>query len=543
MINLLNVIIIDDEPLVRVGLKSMLPWEELGYRIIGEATNGETGLELIIKHKPDIVITDIKMPVMDGLEMMRLAIRAEQSPKFIILSSHDQFQLVKQAMKQGAEEYLIKLDLEPEILINTLSSIREKILNERNKANDNIRFEKDLKENLNILREGFFKRIINRPVQSESLLVEQAAYLGIELGEGLACALIQINNLSVFEKYDSKEIHLFENSILNTINEIVNDIFCGYTFTLNQGQFVIVFSGDNITKTDLFLEKARNMGERLVNMLKQYFNIITSVGISNLCHGYLELPQAYLEGCRAAQYGFYSGTQSVIFFQDLPKSNDAHEEQVDFSELKNSIPKAIELHDLEMIKTIFDKVISILHESKVTREQAYDLCFQIAYLVNNATGLNDMELKKIIGYSNNLYESILTLDTLVEIIHWLTGLEQRLREFITVKDEQKNHRVINKAKKYILEHYMGEINLNDVASAINISAGYLSTIFKQYTGVCFTDFVTEVKMEEAKKLLRETGYKIYEIAEMLGYQNAYYFSKVFKKITGMTPSEFSGKQI
>ena len=109
------------------------------------------------------------------------------------------------------------------------------------------------------------------------------------------------------------------------------------------------------------------------------------------------------------------------------------------------------------------------------------------------------------------------------------------------EDEQGNRRLIAKAKKYILDHYMERVSLEQVASAINISPGYLSTIFRQSTGTRFTDYVTGVKIDQAKRLLRETDYKVYEVSEMLGYQNAYYFSKVFKKIVGMTPSEYSGK--
>ena len=128
---MLKVVIVDDESLVRLGLRAMLRWEELGYEIVGEASNGQQGLDLIIESEPDIVITDIKMPVLDGLEMMRLASEAGRRPKFIVLSGYDEFQLVKRAMKQGAEEYLIKLDLEPKTLIDALAAAREEVMTER----------------------------------------------------------------------------------------------------------------------------------------------------------------------------------------------------------------------------------------------------------------------------------------------------------------------------------------------------------------------------------------------------------------------------
>lgn len=537
---MLRVIIIDDEPLVRVGLRSMIHWEEYGYRIIDEAPNGQIGLDQIIKNKPDIVITDIKMPVMDGLEMMRLVIKAGQRTKFIILSSYDEFELVKKAMKQGAEEYLIKLDLEPEILLNTMDVVREKIkIGEGNPSEERI-LEKDLREKLPIFREGFFKQIIDRPVQSQTDLSEQAKYLGIELDEQLACAMIYINDLSVLKKYDPGEIRSFESSIQNTVNEIINDIFRGYTFAWSQGEFAVIFSGAAEIDRETFLDKALDMGERLAQTLKQYFNIRVSVGISNPYRGYPELALAYFEACRAAQQCYYLGMHTAALFAEMPKQNEDRGE-IDISEQKNILPKAIELHDLEMIGAVFETMLTMVNDPSVSKEQAYDLCFQIAYLINGAVGLNETQIKEILGQDQSVYKSIHALNTQSEIINWIIGLEQSICRLITQKDEQKNHRLIARTKKYILDHFADGISLDQVAEAINISPGYLSTIFRQYTGICFIDYLTGIKIDEAKRLLRESDNKIYEIAEILGYQNAYYFSKVFKKITGMTPSEFSGK--
>jgi two-component system response regulator YesN len=213
----------------------------------------------------------------------------------------------------------------------------------------------------------------------------------------------------------------------------------------------------------------------------------------------------------------------------------------DIPELKSVLPQAIELYDPLTVQAIFDSLVTNLEQTQVSREQAFDVCFQIAYLISG-TGLSEEVLKKVIGYQTSLFENIVCLKTLAEIITWLTHLGQRLCAFLSQNDDQKNHRLITKAKKYISEHYCEEIGLNDLATAINISPGYLSTIFKQYTGICFTDYLTNYKIEEAKKMLRNSDLKIYEISELLGYQNAYYFSKVFKKVTGMTPSEFLAKK-
>jgi two-component system response regulator YesN len=442
-------------------------------------------------------------------------------------------------MKLGAEEYLIKLDLEPQTLIEALSAARDKALAQRDRAEDEKQPKGSAGGNMHLLREGFFRQIITRPMQSEAELVGQAEYLGLRLKGTLVCAVIRINNMSVLDKYDDEEIRSFEASIRSTINEIVNDSFEGYTFTWNRGEFAAIFCASGLNDATAQMQKAGNTGDRIVQVLNQYFNVSVSVGISDPCKEYSQIAPAYFEACRAAQQCYYTGDQSVLFFSDLPASY-GHPDPVDVSDLSDALTEAIELHDVQMIGRVFEALINLLNDPNVSRKQAYDLCFQIAYSISGSPGVTDARFNEIIG-GRSLHETILGLGTLAQITNWLIVLEQRICRLVAREDEHKNRRLIAKAKRYILDHYMERITLEQVASAVNISPGYLSTIFRQSTGVCFTNYVTGVKIDQAKRLLRETDCKIYEVSEMLGYQNAYYFSKVFKKIVGMTPSEYSGK--
>jgi two-component system response regulator YesN len=534
-----KVAIIDDEPLVRLGLQSMLRWEDLGYEIVGEAANGRQGLDLIIEHNPDIVITDVKMPVLDGLEMMRLASQAGRHPKYIVLSGYDEFHLVKQAMKLGAEEYLIKLDLESEALEHALAAAREKIIAERGGTLAQKPLHENIGKNIHLFRESFFRQIIAKPGLAESTLLEQAKHLGLKLSGRLTCAAVRINNLSVLDKYEEDEITSFEAVIRSTIDEIVNDVYNGYTFSWSHGEFVVVFAIPEQTDEAAFRDKATALGERLTQVLDQYFGIEVSVGISDPCCRYSDLASAYFNACRAAQQSYYTGDQPVLLFRDLPRDYE-DPDQIDVSALRDDLTEALELHDVKMIGKVFESIISLLNKPNVSRKQAYDICFQIAYSISGSPEIGEEKLREIFG-DLSLYETILGLGTLAQIINWLIGLEQRICRVVAGDDQPKMNRVVARAKRYILDHYMERITLEQVASSINISPGYLSTIFRQSAGVCFTDYVTRVKINEAKRLLRETDYKVYEVSEMLGYQNAYYFSRVFKKIVGITPTEYSGK--
>ena len=539
---MLKVVIVDDEALVRVGLKSMLEWENLGYMLAGEASNGQQGLEMIVASQPDIVITDIKMPVMDGLEMIRKASDFCSSIKFIVLSSFDEFHLVKQAMKMGVEEYLIKLELEPETLKGTLTQIREKILAEREEDDKRKRLERHLRVNKPIMREEFFKKLIGKFLLSQEEIDETKAYLEIDLfEERLFCVTIKVHDMHNMDQFENEDLQLFNFSVINIVDEIANDLFKGYSFKFNTGEYAAILSLENGMEDLAFKAKTDEMAERLIQMLKQYFNISVSIGVSCLCSGLKQIAKAYSESYEAVQNSFFKGSGKVIYYSEI-NPQTVGEANIVISNIKDNLLKAVQTNDIEAVQIIFDEIVNTFECFRISREKAYDLCCQVGYLISGNIDLEEEELKEVLGYDTSLYDNISKLSTLAEIIHWMRMLQRGLCLLLTKNDEQGTNRLVAKARKYIHEHYTEDINLNDIASMFSISPGYFSTIFKQNTGMCFTDYVAEVKIAEAKKLLRESNYKIYEISEMLGYENAYYFSRVFKKITGMTPSEFLSKK-
>lgn len=536
-----SVIVIDDESLVRIGLKSMIDWSEHGFEIIGEAANGQAGYEMIKELKPDLVISDIKMPIMDGLEMIESVAKLNLNTKFILLTGFNEFELARQAMKLGVSDYIVKLELEQEKLIDTLNKVKDRLSNDIEKKHKSVKIEKLIRSNNYAVREEFFKKVIGKVITDSNEIKEELNYLDIKLDfENFSCAAIQLLDSGKLKSYEEEEINLLEFSILNIVDEIINDKLEGYTFKWIQNEYIIVFSDENNLSSGLARMKIQAVAERIIVMLKQYFNVDVSVAVSNVYKGISNISKAYSECVFVLKQCFYTGTGKVAFFSDIYKESE-HEKNDFIRQVTNDIVKYIDQNNTELIRETFESIIDVFNKCKVSKSWAYDMCAKIAYLIDSVFEKEEGALEQIFGEKESIIEIILKLKSLQEMVMWLEKVEQGLCSYLERENQDQNNKVVAMAKKIVEENLQNTINLSEVAERLNMSTGYFSTIFKKIAGVGFTEYVTEAKINKAKKLFKEGNYKIYEIAQLTGYENAYYFSKVFKKVTGMTPSEFLDK--
>lgn len=540
MFDLLGIVLIDDEVLVRVGLKSLIDWDKYGYQIIGEANNGEEGLRLIEEKKPDIVITDIKMPIKDGLEMIEETKEKNMDHKFVVLSSFDEFHLVKKAMKLGAVDYLIKLELDKELLLETLSPLKEMIIQEKEK----VRNEKIIKHNINNkenMKKEFFKKIIGKLIDDEEEIRLISQELDIKLNkENLVCMAVQINNNDSFNKFDRGDMQLFEFSIINIVEEIVNDFFKAYAFMNNWGEIVVIFSYNHSMEKDEYLKKTDEMAVILSKMLKQYFSVSVSIAISNTQNGFNSINTAYLECCQGLEYSFYCQPGEAVHYKDIKDYQNELDKGIELISFDKELTEFLELMDTQDLDKLFTTLVDKVRIKNISRNRAYDLCFQIIYLVK--TKLKGGIAGEILDSDENFYKCIDTLNNVTELVDWLKCIKNRLISVISKHKEDEKSFIIAQAQKYIKKFFREEFTLTDLAEKLNVSAGYLSTLFKEIVGISFIEYITKLRIEEAKNLLGGSNVKIYEVSEMVGYNNPYYFSRVFKKSTGKTPSEYRLKK-
>lgn len=535
---MLKVILVEDETLVKVGIKALANWQELGFNIIAEGNNGEHGLELIKEYNPDLVITDIVMPKMDGIDMMREVKKFNPEITFIILSSYDEFDLVKQAMKYGAWDYILKLNINEESMKEILIGVKQKI----ESSNKRVSIEGSTQvydtQSTSIMRQGFLKSILENNFEDRKYIDSKLPTMNLNLNENKMKVGIVKTNLYISDsKYSDKDLKLLDFMIIEILNEIGNEFFNSYFLKISFGVFAVVFSLEESYEIDNLRQQITSMGNTMIEMLKKYINIDAAISISDTYDSYLSLPQALEQAKEGLDKVFYRGYGSIIFFDDAEAENNTSY-NIKQLNLKEDLPKAIEICDTVLINNIFNSIIYNIQGNNITKNEIFEIC-------NHAACLCDIQLGENWKYTNNQQndsrfnvETVFNLQTLQEIVAWLEDYRGKMINYLKQKHDDERHKIVSNAKKYIIDNCIGTIKLNDVANSLNISAGYLSSIFPKYTGMCFTDYVNKVKIEAAKKMLKGGQNKIYEISYLLGYENACYFSKIFKKIAGCSPTEF-----
>jgi len=535
---MLKVLLVEDETLVKVGLNSLVNWEEMGFKVVAEGNNGEHGLSLIKEYQPDLVITDIVMPKMNGIDMMKKAKEYNPDITFIILSSYNEFDLVKQAMKYGAWDYILKLNISEESMKEMLINVKEKIVSKNKKIMDeNLPIVYDI-QSTSIMRQEFLKSILENNFDDRKYIDSKLPSMKLELNEAMMKVGLVKTNLYLSEtKYNDKDIKLLDFMIIEILNEIGNEFFNCYFLKLSFGTYAMVFSPELSDKAEVTDEKIKIMGNTMLEMLKKYVNIDAAISISDTYSSYLSLSQALSQAKEAMDILFYKGYGSVIFFDENVEKNLGYRDMKHIN-LKESLPKAIEICDLTLINSIFDSIIYNIQSAGITKHEIYELCNQTFCLCDIHLGEEWQIDNKALVEDKPVVETVYKLQTLGEILEYIEDYRNRMINFLKKKHEDEKHNLVWGAKKYIISNCMRTPKLKEVADSLNISAGYLSSIFTKYTGMCFTDYVNKVKIDEAKKMLKEGQHKIYEISYLLGYENACYFSKIFKKITGCSPTEF-----
>ena len=537
---MLGVMIVDDDAIVRMNLKSLIDWEAQGFYILGEAENGEIGLELILREKPDIVITDIKMPVMDGLEMIHRARREYDEGRYIVLTSYEEFALLKTAMSYGVTEYLLKLELTPAQLIKSLENQREALLREKVQLPG-----REMSASGKAAQ--FLRKVLAGYDVSEELesLLEKAGP-GIDTRR-LSCAAIRFSPLNGKKSYGVEDHRTLETAAQSIINDITKPYFRGITFLADSGLCLFVYSPREGGA------KAREMCGVIIQMLRQNLNLAAAAGISSIEDSWENINRIMIDAVRATEEIFFRGYGIIVYSAELG---------IDVSDASSSVVydwaepfrQALELRQADKVKAILQKIHAILtpprrnslsasspQSARLSRSGAFNLCFTVA-------GITLSVLKKEPGekapFDENLYETIGAIETLEGLRQWIKTFEAKVLNFFdSLPEKSYEDHIVIAAKRYIAENCRRPISLNAAAKDLAISAGYLSSVFKRRTNTGFVEYVTKVKIDEAKNLLLTGKYKIYEVSDMVGYEDNGYFIKTFHKVTGMTPGEFIRKRI
>ena len=543
-----RVMIVDDEPLILAGIASLLNWEEHGCTVGARCANGQQALRQMEEQKPDIVITDIKMPGMDGIELMKqVKDKGWDDVIFILLTNLEEFSLARQAMSLGAVEYLVKMELTEDKLADSLkAAVARREMKRKAEAADTVmaRSKEDILkeyiEGLLIWRREMVNGDgtgIGRDVDIRAD-ADRTASGTIPVFREPIMAIISFNYgyegfSSDFTREDQKKVISFAENIIGQMVKGYFDHSCLVRRELTS--LVLVVSAEGMPD---YREQMRSLGEKIISVVKDYFEVSVSVHVSTRKESLEDFGELLYEAMSAANHYFYCFADPVVFYSAECETSARHTASFHIGFLKKDLSQAVAMNDSAALEGILDQVVCLLKENNPSRQQAVNACANLYFFLSSF--FEDGE-EPDFPYEVNIMEKLGRLGTLGQIIQWINWFKEAVSAILERRRDTRVDKIAEMVREYVMEHYKERITLGQAAEALNISQGYLSTAFKKQSGESFTSYVSAIKIEKAKELIAGHQYMMYEISDLLGFDTPFYFSKVFKKVTGMSPKEYEAQ--
>lgn len=531
---MMNVIVVDDELLMRIGLKSMINWEEHGFQIIGEAANGKEALEMARLHPPDLIITDIKMPVMDGLALIREASSFLDNCQYVILSCLDEFQFAKEALRLGAVDYLIKSDMKPQQLLDVLGIVRKKIEQSVFQGGAGV-LKQEYKESLGFLKEKLFKELFSGFCQEEEAIRRSEA-LRISLVQGpMALVKLRVRHFEdIRQKYIEQDEKLLRYSITNIMEEIIPRRWNKEIVALTSADYVFVINIPEL-ENEFPREELDKLLKKISAAMKDFLNITLDFGVSGCASSFSGLRKAYQEADIALKSLFFEEKRDIFFFEpEQNRLHDRHEAYHLSREEERAFRDRVE-NDGKDCDGYLRQLKERLRQESVSEQDIRKVYIHLLSQIGSCFPSTPNRWNE----GRTPYEQLLIAESLDELHELISRFLEECLEYNRSQDAGMQS-YAEQACAMIRERFNEDISLQSIAEQINVNPSYLSRVFKRETGVNFVNYLTRVRMEKAKFYLRSKCYKVYEVAEKVGYPNTAYFSKLFKKVNGITPEDYRG---
>lgn len=535
---MLRIFLVEDEVVVRETIKKMIPWEQYGYQLVGEAPDGEVALPMIRNLKPDLLVTDIKMPFMDGLTLSKMVRKDFPDMKIVILSGYDDFNYAKQAINIGVEDYLLK-PITKNAFLERLTEIRNRWEQEQGQKEYYEKFHREIQEYEKNSSRDFFEALVSGSMDGEELY-KRADRLGLDIvAEAYNILIFSMESgrrtYGAAEEYSEKEARKHEKMEAFFLNNPFAMLFRNTAFSYA----VLVKErrnepGVNTEKCVAFFHD--NMGEGR----EQDWFLAVGQPVERLS----SMKASYHTASKAfARRYLYDG--NILYYENMEQENTRKDEgrylkKIDVNALNPAILERFLGSGLldeteDFVRDYFQAIGHEAMESLVFRN----------YVILNVRFSVLVFLKKLGCEAKDLEEQD-TEELLEKVAGSMVAAEtyarNMIRKAILMRDENsgnKNRSILKSAIAYIDSHYMDEdLSLNTAAQVANISANHFSALFSQNMGQTFIEYLTSLRMRHARELLRCTGKRSSEIAAEVGYKDAHYFSYLFKKTQGMTPSEY-----
>ncbi len=519
---LYRVLLVDDEEDIREGISRKMDWLGLGFSLVGEAANGQDALELAESLRPDVILTDIKMPFMDGLELCRILTDRLPAARFVVFSGFDAFEYAKQAIQMNVVEYILK-PINADELSAVLRRLKDQLDRERAERRNVELLRSRYTENLPVLRELFYANLLDGHIEPGTER-ERAARLDIDLqGEEWAVGLAYIGS----DRRDA----LSTLSVQKLLEESLTADRCRLTL-YNDWVAVIVSLTESFTIYDLI-----RVLDRVCTLAASYLGLTLTVGVGAPCKELSGMARSAAEARTALEYRSMVGRGQVIYIGDLEPDGG---QVLTFEEAdERTLTAAVRLGSEQEVRDAAAALAGKIREANPSAGQYNLFLMELVTHLMKMTRRSGVGVEEVFGTGFSLPIQDSALPSLEELEDWCAERYLRLRTLIRRRQTDSAGQTVEAAKEYIRQHYAeSDLSVEKLCAYLHLSSTYFSTLFKRETGTSFTAYVTTVRMEAAAEAIRGTEEKTYLIAQRCGYEDPNYFSYVFKRHFGVTPTKY-----
>lgn len=531
-----KVLIIDDESIIRKGIKNIINWKQLECEVCADACDGIEGIELIKQHRPDIIITDIRMPGLDGLSMIKQVKLLVPNAKVIILTGFRDFDYVHEAIKCGAFDFLLK-PTKIEELTNVLTKAVKEFNEQKLKHLEVDKFKQLYEQSIPALREKLLYDIIYGINTNEEEIKEKMNLYNLEI-ENFVLVIMEndFEEKSTSSQYDK---HLCQFGIVNSFEEVFSEKYEVISIMLNNSR--VGFIIQKADKSPIDIPEVSEKCGYLQEVINNAFGFTVTIAVSSNGTSAMELTEKLRECQGSLEYKSYIGNNSIIQYSDL-NSFFRYDDYSALEKYQKQLLESIKSGNNELVKVATSNIAKYVNTNNINLNYLKNFYYSTLSSINNiriSVLAVDADKKHEEGRDiASLLKLIEKCDSVDELNSLLEEVSVRIASRVNSFNNKSLKLILRKAIDYIHEHYNEQVTLNEVAEHIYVSTFYISRMFKKELGISFVDYLNDVRIEKAKELLKDVKYKTYEVAELVGIPDPHYFSKIFKKYAGMTPSEY-----
>jgi two-component system response regulator YesN len=528
-----RILVIDDEQVVREGVSKIIDWDALGFELVGACRDGREGLDKIARLKPDVVITDICMPFVDGLELAGAIADEFPGTKTILLTGYDEFEYAQEAVKLKVHDFLIKPITAAE-LTEVLRDLSTQLDRERDQRRRLVHLQEQLRATLPVFRERFLHRLVGVAGHIEGAdLKHTLQLLELELPGPTYIAMICDIDPSLSQRPTDE--HLCSMALQNILSEAADRGPQIVSFSTSAEEAVAILSvGDPTDAVSRALETAEQVADRV----RREVGRTITVGIGGVASELHELSRSYDEAGTALEHRFVLGGNQIITISQV-RGNSEPASSPREAEPRSRYAQAIKAGIPHETADALREVVRSLRQTTADMDYCHVVMHRV--LADTLSGFEaiGVDYRDIPGIGNSPFAKLSTFKTLEDMERWIVEVLDGARGVLIGRQQTQSRLKAIAAEEFIHGHYMEpDLSLRTVCRALAVSKSYLSPVFKAYSGMTLVEYLTRVRMDQAKLLLSSGDRKVYEVAEAVGFRDAHYFSLTFKKQTGRSPTDF-----